>query len=75
MKISGIFLLCFTTVVLILLTIISALNFPFSWVFYLMCFGQLIFLITVYRILTEKYTTNKTFEDLYEDYTPDSEDY
>ena len=40
-----------------------------------MCFGQLIFLITVYRILTEKYTTNKTFEDLYEDYTPESDDY
>jgi len=74
MKISSIGFLIFTTVILVLLSILAALNFPFSILFYLMCFGQIMLLVTVYKVLTDKYTSKKTFEDFYEDYSPNSED-
>ena len=74
MKITGIGLLIFTTFILVLLTIFIAMDFPFGFLFYLMCFGQLLLLISVYKILTDKYTTEKTFDDFYEDYSPNSED-
>ena len=74
MKITGIGLLIFTTFILVLLTIFVAMDFPFGFLFYLMCFGQLFLLISVYKILTDKYTTEKTFDDFYEDYSPNSED-
>ena len=74
MKISSIGFLIFTSLILVLLSVLAALNFPFSILFYLMCFGQFILLVTVYKVLTDKYTTKKTFEDLYEDYSPNSED-
>jgi len=35
-----------------------------------MCVGQLLLIFTVYKVLVDDYTTNKTFGDFYEDYTP-----
>ncbi|WP_034923873.1 hypothetical protein [Gillisia sp. CAL575] len=70
MKITGINLLIITSFVLVLLAVVSALEFSFSLVFILMCIGQLLLIFTVYKVLTDDYTTNKTFEDFYEDYTP-----
>ncbi|WP_300436859.1 hypothetical protein [Christiangramia sp.] len=73
MKSSAILFLILTTCVLVLVTIFSALNFPFPLIFYMVCAGQLLLIWTVYKVLTEKYTTEKTFEDYYEDHPIDRE--
>lgn len=67
MKSTGIILLSIATLILISLVVLSAYNFPFPIVFYLTVAGQLIFMLSVYKILTENYHTDKTFEDWYED--------
>lgn len=56
-----------TTLALVTVTIMSAMNFPFNWVFYCTIIGQTLIIFMVYKVLTENYTTNKTFEDFYED--------
>lgn len=68
MKFSGVFYLWVTTFILVLVTVFSSLNFSFPVVFYLVCTGQLFLLVSVYKVLTDKYTTSKTFEDFYEDH-------
>ncbi len=68
MKVNAIPLLLITTLILVMTTIFSSLNFEFKWVFYLMVFGQGIFVFTVYKVLTDLYKTDKTFEDFYEDH-------
>lgn len=68
MKNWAIILLTITTLLLILVTVFSAMDFPFSWVFYLTFIGQVLLVISVYRVLIDDYTTDKTFEDFYEDY-------
>lgn len=74
MKTTGITWLVLTSSVLVLLSILSALNFSFSIIFFIMCIGQILLIISVYKVLTDDYTTNKTFEDFYEDYTPKEEE-
>ncbi|WP_179021095.1 hypothetical protein [Winogradskyella forsetii] len=56
-----------TTLLLIMVTIMATLNFPFSWVFYLTVIGQIAVVVMVYKTLNDKYTTDKTFEHFYED--------
>ncbi len=68
MKFTGVLYLGLTTFVLLLVSIFSSLNFPFPVVFYLVCAGQLLLIFSVYKILTDKYNTSKTFEDFYEDH-------
>ena len=67
MKISAMALLAITTLVLITVVIFATLNLPFSWVFLLTTSGQILLVITVIRVLKDDYTTDKTFEDFYED--------
>ncbi|MCM4157867.1 hypothetical protein [Gramella sp. AN32] len=74
MKSLGFILLALTTLILVLLTVLSALGFPFGFLFYLMCIGQLLLIFTVYKILTDNYTTTKTFNDFYEDHSIGSEE-
>ncbi len=57
-----------TTSVLLMVTIMASMDFPFNWVFYITVFGQVMVVYMVYRVLTDNYHTNKTFEDFYEDY-------
>lgn len=45
----------------------ATMNFPFNWVFYVTVLGQVMIVYMVYRVLTEEYTTDKTFNDFYED--------
>lgn len=71
MKSPGILFLVLTTVVLLMVTIFSALNFPFSLVFYLVCFGQVLLIFTVYKVLKEHYTPTSTFKEFYEKETGD----
>lgn len=40
---------------------------PFGLVFYLTVLGQVLVVLMVYKVLTDNYTTNKTFEHFYED--------
>ncbi|HSP41138.1 MAG TPA: hypothetical protein VLN46_06875 [Gillisia sp.] len=68
MKFTGIFYLIITTVVLLTLVVMVYYNLPFSLVFFVTLGGQLLLIFTVYKVLTDDYTTDKTFEDWYEDH-------
>ncbi|ASO05589.1 MULTISPECIES: hypothetical protein [Arenibacter] len=67
MKNTAMFWVAATTLVLISLTIMAAMNFPFNWVFYVTVLGQIMLVYMVFRVLTDNYTTDKTFKDFYED--------
>ncbi|AXG68678.1 hypothetical protein KORDIASMS9_00894 [Kordia sp. SMS9] len=67
MKINAMFLLGLTTLILITVTIFATMNMPFGLVFFLVVLGQGLLIFTVYKVLTDDYTTDKTFEDFYED--------
>ncbi len=53
---------------LLTVTIMAAMNFPFNWVFYITVLGQVMIVYMVYKVLTDDYTTTKTFKDFYEDH-------
>ena len=65
---SAMALLALTTVLLFVVVVFSNLDFSFSWVFVLTTIGQIVWVYTVFRVLKDNYTTDKTFEDFYEDY-------
>ena len=67
MKLSAMSVVAFTTLVLVTVTIMASMNFPFNWVFYVTVFGQALVVYMVYKVLTDDYQTSKTFEDFYED--------
>nr|WP_298993652.1 hypothetical protein [uncultured Polaribacter sp.] len=67
MKLSIQTYIAITTFLLFFITILAALNYSFSWIFYLTVIGQVFLLIMVYKVLTDNYKTEKTFEDFYED--------
>lgn len=73
MRNTGINLIWATTIVLIAVVIFSSLNFSFSLIFYLVVFGQLLLIFTVYKVLTDDYKTDKNFDNWYEDH-PKPED-
>ena len=68
MKLSGIFYLIVTTLLLVALTILSYYGTSIQIIFYITVAGQVLFIFTVYKILTDDYTTKKKFKDWYEDY-------
>lgn len=68
MKLSGITFLILTTFVLVTVAIFAAMGLPFNWIFYLTVFGQALLIFSVYKVLTDHYTTKKTFKDFYEDH-------
>ncbi|MBR9915362.1 MAG: hypothetical protein GYB32_11145 [Algicola sp.] len=68
MKISVAFYVGLATVLLVLLIIAVAVDVSLNVVFILMCLGQLALLIMVYKVLSDNYTTTKTFKDFYQDY-------
>lgn len=74
MKSTAIILVLATSLLLVVLTIMAELNLPFSLMFFLTLFGQVLLIYTVYRVLTDKYTTDKTFEDWYEDHPKSDKD-
>lgn len=61
-------MLSITTVILILVVIFSGISATFPLVFILVAMGALLFIFSVYFILKDDYTTEKTFDDFYEDY-------
>jgi membrane protein implicated in regulation of membrane protease activity len=68
MKISGMFYVAVTTLLLVTLTIMVAMDMSFTWVFYVMILGQVLVAVMVYKVLRDNYSTDKTFEDFYEDH-------
>ena len=68
MKNSAVLWVGATTLVLVTVTIMAAMDFTFSWVFYLTVIGQVMIVIMVYRVLKDNYKTEKTFADFYEDH-------
>ncbi|WP_299532630.1 hypothetical protein [Ulvibacterium sp.] len=68
MQNTAMFWVGLTTLLLITVTIMVTMGFPFNWVFYLTVLGQILIVYMVYKVLTEDYHTEKTFEDFYEDY-------
>lgn len=58
-----------TSVVLLIITIMVMMNLNFGWIFYTTCAGQLMVIIMVYKVLRDNYSTKKTFDDFYEDYS------
>lgn len=68
MKFPVMFYVVLTTMLLITITIVAALDMSLNWVFYLTCLGQVFVVVMVYKVLTDNYTTEKTFEDYYEDH-------
>lgn len=75
MKTLAMPLVILTTLVLVLVSIFASLNIPFNWVFYTTVFGQGLLIFTVYKVLTDDYTTDKTFDDFYEDYPIGKEEF
>ncbi|MHA7056278.1 hypothetical protein ACWGOQ_0003600 [Aquimarina sp. M1] len=67
MRISGMAMVIITSLLLLSISILVTMDVEFGWVFYLTCFGQLMVVLMVYAVLTDKYTTDKTFDDFYED--------
>ena len=67
MKINALFWVYLVTAILVILTISSQLGTSFKWIFTGTLIGQLLLLTMVYKILTDDYETDKTFEDFYED--------
>lgn len=74
MKVSAMFYAVVATFLLIVLTAMATLNFPFNWVFYTTVIGQAFVILMVYKVLTDSYQTTKTFAYLYEDYPLKAED-
>lgn len=68
MKLSGIFYLIVTTLILVALTFMSYYGTSIEIIFYVTVAGQLLFIFTVYKILTDDYVTKKKFKDWYEDH-------
>lgn len=60
-------LLALTSLILFTIVLFVALDVDFSWVFYLTVVGQVLLVVMVYKVLTDNYQTNKTFDDFYED--------
>lgn len=68
MRNSAMFWVVNTTIILVVVTIMAAMNFPFNWVFYVTVLGQSMVVYMVYKVLTDDYKTDKTFKDFYEDH-------
>ncbi|TAI48840.1 hypothetical protein [Flagellimonas allohymeniacidonis] len=68
MKTTAMGMVAFTTLLLVILVLMSGMNFPFHWLFYATLFGQVALIYMVYKVLTDNYKTDKTFEDFYEDH-------
>jgi len=68
MKTSVWFWIGITTAVLLITTVLATLDFSFSTIFFLTVTGQILLVYMVYRVLTDNYTTDKDFNDFYQDF-------
>lgn len=68
MKVSAIFYVVVTTILLVTVGVMVFYDASFSLVFYTVVLGQAWWIFTVYKVLTDSYSTEKSFEDWYEDH-------
>lgn len=68
MKIPVMFYVAITTLLLITLVIMVTMDVSLNWVFYVTVLGQVLVGVMAYKVLTDKYDTDKTFDDFYEDH-------
>ena len=68
MRVSAHFYIIVTTLLLAAVAIMVFYNVAYPIVYTTVIIGQAWWILTVYKVLTNKYTTKKTFEDWYEDH-------
>jgi hypothetical protein len=74
MKPTALGYLLITTLILVTVTTFAVMNFHFGWIFYLTVLGQVLLVFSVIKVLKDQYSTDKTFEDFYEDYPIEAEE-
>lgn len=73
MRSTAISLVYLVTIFLVFFTALTQMNVRFDLLFYLMMGGQLLILVMVYKVLTDNYKTDKTFDHWYEDHPREEE--
>ncbi len=68
MKFSVITYLIITTIILVVVILLAAYNVPFYIVFFTTLLGIALLIFSVIKVLTDNYSTEKTFDDFYEDH-------
>ncbi len=68
MKLSAYFYVTVATLLLVAVAVLVFYNFPYRAIFYTVMIGQMWWVLTVYKVLTDDYSTEKTFDDWYEDH-------
>ncbi|MDJ0644789.1 MAG: hypothetical protein QNJ57_02295 [Flavobacteriaceae bacterium] len=65
MKNTAMFLVWFTTIFLVVLTVLASTAIGFQWYFLLVILGHILVVVVVYKVLTDNYTTDKTFDKFF----------
>lgn len=68
MRSTAIILIYAVSIFLVFFIALTQMDVPFDLVFLSMVFGQFLIALMVYKVLTDNYTTDKTFEHWYEDH-------
>ena len=55
-------------VILVAVIVFVAFEIPFHIIFFTTLLGQILFIYSIFKVLTDTYTTDKTFDDFYEDH-------
>lgn len=71
MRQSALFYIVITTILLVAVAVMVFYNLSYDLIFYTVLAGQAWWLLTVYKVLTDDYTTDKTFDNWYEDHPID----
>ena len=67
MKLSATFYIVITTLLLVAVGVLVYYDFSYRVVWYTVVIGQAWWIFTVYKVITDDYSTKKTFDDWYED--------
>lgn len=68
MRLSAHFYVIITTLLLVTVAVLVFYNVDYPIVLTAVLLGQAWWIFTVYKVLTDDYSTDKTFDDWYEDY-------
>lgn len=68
MRLSVSFCIVITTLLLVAVAVMVFYSVRFDLILYTVLAGQAWWIFTVFRVLSDKYTTDKTFDDWYEDH-------
>jgi ABC-type sulfate transport system permease component len=69
MKSFAIKLVWFVTIYLLIFTVLSQFNTPHALMYSLFIIGHGLVIFMVYKVLRDAFTTQKTFEDWYQDHS------